>query len=275
MSLYQSVGRVNFLTLLFPLKEIISRRSDASTAVCKDYSRAEDGQWYAIKGCNSGDGNLPYPFYVPHSEWFCQSLCECIGLACPPRRIIERQSKELVFGSRFEGGVDLSNTFGGVRLDWWHYVHNGKIPIDDFIYIFSKLYPFDLFVNNNDRHANNYLVRGQMDGVSFLVFDFSNSWMSNGFPPPSLPMASGSNTIRLKDQFKSCFRGFAVDVQIALDTITSLRQIPSTKIEAILDSHPQEWLSPGDKEIILEWWNSDRNSRLDTIEGGLASGDYL
>ena len=263
------------MTLLFPLKEIISKGSNVPTAVCKDYSYAEDGQWYAIKGCNSGVGNLPCPFYVPHSEWFCQSLCECIGLACPPKRVIQRQSGELVFGSRFEGGVDLSAIFGGNKLDWWQYVKNGQIPLVNFVSIFSKLYPFDLLVNNNDRHANNYLVREQMGGVSFLVFDFSNSWMSNGFPPPNLPMVGSSNTIRLKEQLKNFFSGFAIDAQSALDTVAALRQISCANIEAILNSHPPEWLSAGDKETILEWWRTDRISRLATIEGGITSGQYL
>jgi hypothetical protein len=121
---------------------------------------------------------------TPHSEWFCTKLAQAVGIASAPCAVVKMLDGTTAFGSRWEGGV-LNPSVAG---HWWEKVKSGEIPIDDIRGTLSRIYAFDNFVFNPDRHCGNFIVREQRNGFAVLANDYSRAWLCNGFPLPALPM---------------------------------------------------------------------------------------
>ena len=73
-------------------------------------------------------------------------------------------------------------------------VKGGSIALDDIRGPLSRIYAFDHFVHNVDRHLNNFLIRGQHIGHTVLANDYSRAWICNGFPLPPLPVLCNTVT---------------------------------------------------------------------------------
>lgn len=230
-----------------------------TTADCRLYGRGSDGCDYALKDAAS------HPL-TPHSEWFCTKLGEMAGIAAPPCVVAKLPDQSLVFASRWEGGV----------IDqWWTRVKSGEIDFELMSSILSKIYAFDQFVSNTDRHANNFLVRQQRNGYAFLAFDYSRAWLRNGsqLTPPPLP--EDAKTVVLQRQLATHIGNY-INPSESKKTLDKIRNIGEEEVEHIIKSHPNVWLPEDKVEYILKWWISDaRQSRLDAIEKGIVDGSYL
>lgn len=128
--------------------------------------RCEDGADYVLK-----DGAAD-PL-TPHNEWFSTHLAQAVKIVCPPCAIIEDEHGNLLFGSRWEGGVSSSS--------WLSMVHRGELNKTDIAAPLSRILAFDYFIQNGDRHLDNYIVRGQRNGHLIMAIDFSRSWCFEGF----------------------------------------------------------------------------------------------
>ena len=222
-------------------------------------------------GVGIGDDNLEYAMKdgvacqtTPHDEWFCTRLAETVGIACPSPHVLQLQSGDLIFGSRWEGGV--------AKDPWWDMIARGDIDIADFAPVLSRIFAFDCFVHNDDRHLKNYLVREGRFGWKMFAMDFSRAWLCNGMPPPPLPFAKDDNTLKGMRALRILFPSF-FDVGAANAVLDKLAIVSEAQVLTIIDSHPPAWISPQGKKDVLEWWKSKaRTERIDAIRKGIADG---
>jgi hypothetical protein len=220
---------------------------------------------YAIK-TNQEDPTHPGGLILtPHNEYFCYRLSHAAGLAAPVARLV-RLPDGLWFGSRWEGG-SLER--------WWEQAIQGTLDKTPLLPILAKIYAFDLFVHNVDRHAKNYIVRQQFHGPSVMAFNYSRAWTYHGFPLPDLPMDENENTVCNQRYFSEYF-GRYVTVQAASSLLGGLAQVTTKHVEQILSEQPSNWLPRQTRDAILYWWDSaDRLARIESIHVGINNGTLL
>lgn len=255
------MDEAGLIPALYGLSVAATRCEQANfgSADCALICRCEDGSDYAIKDTAKNAA-------MPHSEWFCTRLSEAVGMASPTCKIVSVQG-ESWFGSRWETGHNPK--------DWWLRAVAQQIDFNLLAPTISRIFAFDLFVHNVDRHLNNYIVREQHFGISMLSFDFSRAWLCNGHPLPNTPMNFNENTIRAFQYLNSQFGNFIskVDIDTVLDNLSNL---PLIKIEEIIAEHPQNWLTNDQKNWMISWWNSrDRLDRIERIKEDIENGTYL
>ncbi|MBR0693247.1 HipA family kinase [Bradyrhizobium lablabi] len=230
--------------------------ADAS-GVC----RCDDGCDYVVKDGSANNGS------TPHDEWSCTRLAEIVGIPSPPCTAIERPDGSLVFGSRWEGGV--------AKEPWWEMIRRGDISLKDIPASLSRIYAFDHFVHNEDRHLNNFLFREQRHGWVVLAFDYSRAWLFNGMPLPQLPFRPQKKTILARRVLCQLF-GEYIDKAETDQILDRLGGVKETHILQAINGHPKTWLSEGQKDVIVNWWNSSaRTDRIDQIRQGIHDGSYL
>jgi hypothetical protein len=242
----------------FPVRAVSWEKADEGTADCALFGRCDDGSEYAIKD-QSGDAR------VPHSEWLCTRLGEMSGLVSPQCKVIEVNGDQC-FGSRWETGKEK---------DWWVLASQGEINFPELAGSLSRILAFDLFVQNEDRHLNNYIVRRQRNSFVVQSFDYSRAWLTNGIPPPRLPMLPTTNTISAYRILKTLF-GFKPDISHVRHVLTRLSKITVGDVRRIIDEHPHDWLLHEELTSIIDWWSSAaRLERIGDIEGGIDNGTFL
>lgn len=243
-----------------PVRAKSADPQNLGTAACSLFCHCDDGNDYAVKNSASGA-------HVAHSEWFCKHLGDQVGLASPECRWVE-VAGEVAFGSRWESGHDPEN--------WWVRVQSGEIEKDRVAPTISRILAFDLFVNNEDRHAANYIVRPQMnDQWSFLAFDHSHAWRPSGWPLPDPPMDVSVTTLR-NFQLINNMLGSILDVAESLFVISKIREVKADMIARILDTQHVSWLSEQERDDTLSYWQgAEFNQRVDKIEEGFRNGDYV
>lgn len=245
---------------LFPIDAVWCGPANLGTADCSTVCRGSDGCDYVIK-----DG-IKNPL-IPHSEWFCTHLGELIGLASPPCRVIRMPDKSLVFGSRWEGGV--------FKDRWPDKLAKGEIKLADIAPVFSRIHAFDHFVHNTDRHAGNFLFREQKSDYVIMAFDYSRSWLCNGFPLPNLPFGAGQNTRKMQQQL-AAHVGKYIDPALCAETLEKLAKTPKAAVEKIINESPSTWLPEEKRKSIFDWWGSpDMITRINAIAKGIKDGTYL
>jgi hypothetical protein len=231
-----------------------------ATADASGICRCDDGCDYVVK---DGSKNP----HIPHDEWFCTQLAELVGIPSPPCTVIERSDGGLVFGSRWEGGV--------AREPWWEMVRRGDIALGEVSASLSRIYAFDHFVHNEDRHLNNFLFREQRHGWAVLAFDYSRAWLCNGMPLPRLPFAVDKKTILARRVLCDAF-GEYIDKTETDRTLQRLADVQEMHVLQAINSHPNAWLANAQKDEILNWWNSRaRTDRIDQIRQGIHNGSFL
>lgn len=239
-----------------------AKRADPSnlgTADCALICHCDDGCDYAVKDHTSGA-------YVQHSEWFCKHLGDRVGIASPECRLVEVNGAQ-AYGSRWETGHDPTT--------WWLRVKNGEIEKDRVAPVLSRVLAFDLFVNNVDRHASNYIVREQAGGWSMLAFDHSRAWLASGWPLSAAPIPKSVVTVRNFAWFNR-YLGGVLDAKQFRFVLNHLRDVPADYVEQILHYQASDWLSEMERDDIIVYWRSPhRMRRLDRIEEGLSNGEYV
>jgi hypothetical protein len=202
---------------------------------------------------------------IPHSEWFCGHLAEKLGIASPSVRIVVDGSQSHV-GSRWMAGNIGGHWVGKMGVE---------IPIIRAAPQMSRIFAFDLFVHNLDRHTNNYIVIEQSTGFSFFAFDYSISWLAAGFPFDDALMDIGQPT---RNNF-SYFCGMYPGLFDVYEFNSLLNKIDATKaedVEGIIDSHPSNWLTPDLKTAIMNFWAAGgHQSRTNAIRKSLSDGTLI
>lgn len=213
-----------------------------------------DGRDYAVKRVSDGRG------FVPASELFCYELAAKLHIPTPEYRILGLRGGELAFGSIWEGGVQAPITKVSEMMD----ILTGKKPVKELKKFLSKVFAFDLFINNEDRHIGNYLFRGSFQGIIGLAYDFSRAWYEIGYQNFNC-IQHTSNTYSYHHKYirQSAF----YDQTIAQQTLNLISQIPPSEINDILFScMPHDWLPIPEKQDVVSWWTSSSlNARITTL----------
>lgn len=259
-----NAGQPPINAAIFPILATWCRPANLGTADCAVICRCDDQCDYAIKT------QTTHPL-LPHSEWLCSELAEAVGIATPPHRVIDLRDGSLAFGSRWQGGV-LTPSNGG---NWWEKVKEGTISLIDIQPVLSRIYAFDQFIYNVDRHCGNFIFHDQHEGYALLAPDYSRAWACNDFPLPGLPLPY-CNTVRAQRGLRAFWN---TDYILAGEVNTILKRISEvqrSKIQIIIESHPENWLPETMKHAILDWWGTpDMLTRLDGIAEGIRNGTYL
>lgn len=219
------------------------------TADCEHFVEADDGLAYAVKTVAKSP--------QPASEWFCHILAGLCGIPCPPFERIEMPDGSLAFGSRWEGGTKAKAVPMIVDPAFTSLVKPA----------FSRIHALDLFVSNEDRHLNNYLIRERRGGFVILAMDFGRAFLFRGWPmAPQLP--AKCMTMRA---FPALKRIHGFDFVAADKVLQAIERTDKDMIRAIFDSMPSAWLDASTASAIVQWWDADRQARIDDIRSRLQS----
>ena len=246
----------SFQKTLLPVEVITTHSSNLGTADLKTIVEGRDGKHYAVKTLNDGNGR------VPASELFCYELAYRVVIPTPPYSLISMPTGDLAFGSAWEGGVINGNS----QIDYPSFISgvlNGTIQVNNLKRFFSRLYAFDLFVNNVDRHWGNYLWRTSYgDSIIALAFDFSRASFEIGHAGFEATVASTKTQIIFS--MLNVTKNYVRDEAVAC--LEMIRKIGTDEISAILENFPSAWMSKSDKQKYIEWWGSAaRQDRIDTL----------
>jgi hypothetical protein len=186
--------------------------------------------------------------------------------------VIDMRDGTYVFGSRWEGGV-LDPAAAG---PWWQRAKAGVIPVDDLKPTLSRVYAFDQFVQNVDRHLNNFVVRQQPAGHAMLANDYSRAWIVSGWPLPPPPLPAGANTVIWQRWLAKDWNVRVVEKDVADEVLELLSKVPKDRVKRIIEDHPTSWLPDHTKTAILDWWASAQmTTRVSQIADGIADGSAL
>lgn len=233
--------------------------ANLGSADASHFGVGEDGLEYVIK-CFGG--KVPT---VPASEYICSSLAASVSIATPRFAVVIWPNGEEAFGSEWECGVR--------DRQFTHSVLHGSQPARALQPNLSRIYAFDLFTCNVDRHFDNYLCVAQRNSMHTLkAMDYSRAWHCHGWPLPALPLAPASNTMThgriLRQQ-----HGF--DLAAATDTLQRLKTVAVDEFRRVLDRIPARWLEKRSRNSMIKWWAQERFKRIDQIGEGLKNGNYL
>lgn len=216
--------------------------------------QASDGLDYVVK---HDENKIP----VRASEWVCASLARSVGIPVPPFIIVDDGQGKLLFASQIYGS-DINNN---------RPIFMGNIPNSEILKQLSRIYPFDLFIHNVDRHINNYLIRNQRSIERIFAFDHGYS-LFKYWPNMSLPLKSTRNTVVCVRAIKQKW-GF--DLTSAQELLDKLELVPLSAVESVVREMPDDWLKEAKRDKFLNWWENDSGPRIDDIRKGLIDGKYL
>ena len=248
--------------MMFPVKAVNEYPLSRQTADALGEVEAEDGLFYHVKGDRPGH-------FICASEWICTNVAEEVGIGAPPRALIEMLDGRLVFGSRRISGVADEAT---TTLFLTTPSHEGTQPASTGLRrLLSRIYAFDLFINNVDRHFGNYLSVEEFSVRRLYAMDNSRAlffgWPIDGFPQPH-------EHTRVRGLYLRQLHGF--DEAAALSVIEKLRRLAPTVIEGFIKRMPPSWLPPELRRELMDWWsNGGRIGRLIELDAGLRDGRLL
>ncbi|WP_315747566.1 MULTISPECIES: HipA family kinase [unclassified Bradyrhizobium] len=223
---------------------------------------ADDGLRYYVKSDVHGKA-------VRASEWISTHLAEAVGIAAPNPVTMQMPNGEVVFGSRRIIGVaDQLQTQVFLSTPSIGNVNQSTPGLG---ILLSKIYALDLFLFNDDRHANNYLSVNDNGVQRLYAFDFSRAlfwhWPWAGYPPPQC------NTRRVGAILRS-HHGF--DLVAANSVLDALAAFAPASLQGFINQMPADWLPASlHAQFMSVWTAGARQSRIDDIRKGLSDGSLL
>ncbi|WP_421854598.1 hypothetical protein [Marinomonas sp.] len=255
----------NSQTSFLPIDIIDFFPNDTGSADMIGTGIGNDYREYAIKQ------GIEHLEYIPAVELFCHELCRLLIIPTPRYEIVRLFDGKLAFGSQWDGGA-LPHSAEPYIQTWIHKELDESFTNFNTI---GKIYGLDLFINNIDRHWNNYLLVKNRTTISTLAFDFGRALFNmpdNGY--------DGFDVFRVNEklfantglgQLRFFEKNFHVH-EAAEQTLNEISAIHKSKIIPILDKIPLEWLSENIRQDFLTWWGSDKfKSRIEELKSrGLA-----
>lgn len=239
---------------LFPIEILQVYPNNQGSADLSMIVNARDGKDYAVKRTIDGRGK------IPASELVCYELAYRALIPTPSYELIKLKGSELGFGSLWEGGVKKL-THDQEVLD----ILFKRTPVNGLQRFLSRVYAFDLFVNNEDRHWGNYIWRDSFGGnLIALAFDFSRACFETGYHGYDAfdPHCNTQKSFFLINLTKNYLRSEAVEC------LDDLERITADDVSEILEGMPEKWLSKGERRDYIAWWESqERLDRITHIKG--------
>jgi len=181
------------------------------------------------------------------------------GIPVPSYERIELPGGIYGFGSRWEGGV-LQDKTKQAEI----FINPANAPT--IAPAIARTLAFDLFVSNEDRHLNNFMLRVSRTGFIVMAFDFGRAWFYRGWPPPpELPV--GCHTWTLFNALRG-IHGWQLDR--ANEVLDRIEQVKVADLESAIEAMPDAWLSAARKAKVLHWWGSERAPRIGALRTRLA-----
>jgi len=238
---------------LFPVDILTEYPNNQGSADLQVIINGRDGRDYAVKTPSDGGGK------IPASELFCYELAFRVTIPTPHWAYINLSNGDLGFGSVWEGGVKKSSPALIIEI------LRHRIKVSNLKVFLSRLYAFDLFVNNVDRHWGNYIWReGYDNNLVALAFDFSRACFETGHTGYEA-FEPGCNT---QESFKLINLTLNYDRSEAVTCLDRLAAITAAEIEEMIRDMPSSWMTPKEKSSYISWWDSnDRQDRIATIKG--------
>lgn len=251
-----------------PLK--ITTIDPGTTADAAGFGIANDGQTFVIKS------PLTHCL-LPATEAFCEALAVACQLPATTGAWVDVNGLSC-YGSRFEGGLDqpmksVSNLEIESRKRQWSRCTNPGVA--------SATFAFDLFVNNYDRHHNNWTFQNQNGNLTARVFDFSKAWWVVAPDLKNLPHPSAMKSMlpqfeRTCGTYKSVRMWAKEDLSAAQNVLDLLKQVSHTWVNTQISGFPTGWVDPNTLATTLVWWSSPlKNERIKQIEDGLKNGSLF
>ena len=225
-------------------------------------AEADDSFRYVLKGDKDGRP-------VRANEWICTKLAELIGFAAPSVIVMEMSDGTQQFGSRRLGGLaDEVNTASYLLGNMPPGFFAPVVPMRTWI---SSLYAFDMAVQNEDRHLNNYLFVNDRNASRPVAFDFGRSLL---WQWPWLDFIDPRHHTRTQGAMLRRLHGF--DLTAAEQVVDRLKATDASAIARFIGEMPSDWLVDPLRSEFLQWWTGpQRITRLDTLSKGLSDGTLL
>lgn len=241
---------------LFPIEIVDIYPCQQDSADLKSIGTGKNNKEYAIKRVSDSPNG-----FIPASELFCYELARQVNIATPDFDILQLQGDELAFGSVWEGGVHkLSNDNKIIDL------LEGNLKVNNIEQFFSKVYGFDLFINNIDRHFGNYLFRSSFSYFIAMAFDFSRAWLeidSSGLQVTQ-PSCNTQFIFRTLKQFKK------ISLAPIQSTLDDLSKIDQNTVKGIIDEIPATWLTEEQASEVIFWWGTKEfTDRVNFLKEGV------
>lgn len=241
---------------IFPVEITEFYPNDQKSCDLTTIGSGRNGKDYAIKRTVDGNG------MIPASEFFCYELARQVNIATPSFDIVKLQGEELAFGSVWEGGVYNLNEFN-IITDLLTNESPECIKVKSLDIFFGKVYAFDLFVNNIDRHFGNYIFRKSYSGYIGLAFDYSRAWYVVDYK--GLAVIEKTCNTQVTIQHIKDYKKF--NQQQCNNTLDDLGKIKQSTVKQILSKMPEKWMTKLQIEEIIKWWGSKEfNDRLQILK---------
>ena len=246
---------------LFPLSTILEF-PNAPTADSWGEVIAEDNERYTVKGNKGGP-------YVRVAEWMSTKIAERVKIQCATPRIIKIDDGELLFGSRHITGKNDDAVTAEILTSISHGI--ARTPIPGLTSWISSLCALDMFLNNVDRHENNYISIDVHGTRRFFPIDFGRSFVFSGdyqaFPNESTHTVVRGRAIRKR-------HGFEIGAAIAMSDLIS--SVSLDFIKETLAEMPSVWMPMREREQFLNWWLSPLFfQKIERLRKGLIDGTLL
>ncbi|RLB67910.1 MAG: hypothetical protein DRH03_10435 [Deltaproteobacteria bacterium] len=230
----------------YPVEITRTYNNDSGSVDMRAFGVGSDNRDYAIKQLTDGSGR------IPATEMFCYELAQCFDIATPGYTIVKLRDGSLAFGSVIEGGVgQIKNLVEAIEI------FKGRPPVRGLKEFFSKVYAFDLFINNIDRHLGNYLFRHSLRSTIAMAFDFGRAWYE--IDAYGYQATNQDNKTQAGHVIISQYNQY--DLTIARQTLREIAALPKSRVEAILNSIPNDWFHDSFAADFLNWWGSEDMSK--------------
>jgi hypothetical protein len=242
----------------FPVRLVQLDPANLGTADAAWFAEGANGVEYCVK-------TVARTPAVPAAEFICHTLAHTCGIPVPQFDIVELPDGSLAFGSAWEGSA----------ADKQHAIQvlTGARPGRQLVKCLSRIFAFDLFVHNVDRHLGNFLcVAGRTPGHTVKAYDFSRAFTACTWPLPQPPMPSTTRTLTTARLLREIHGFDETEAKGLLDRIDS---IPFASFKRLVDGLPLDWLNSKSRSSLLKWWASDRTVRTKEISEGLKNGSFL
>lgn len=244
---------VQYQRSMLPIEIIDLHQNDLNSADMKLIGEGRNSKFYAVKTTNEGNGR------IPAAEMFCYELAYRILIPRPNYEIILLPSKELAFGSEWAGGVYN----GQPMLNYGEFIIEilqGKRKTNNLPRFLSRLYAFDLFINNVDRHWGNILWSDTYGGhLMAQAYDFSRASFALSYE--GYDVLTSVNTQGNYFAWLNITKNYSRPD--AVSCLNDIQAVCTDEVKSMFDNMPANWITREEVKKFLDWWDS--SARIDRI----------
>lgn len=246
---------------LFPRKTLFELSKTKGLDIYQ-YVQADNGRKYYLKLDRDGR-------YVRASEWLAYRLANLIGVSTPRCDCIQTFNGDIAFGSEdITGAHSQTETVLYLRTSSMNELGQ---PTSGLRASLSAIHALDLFLNNIDRHYENFLVTGHGEERQLVALDYARSmfwdWPITGFP--------GSNDLTNEVWIELRERhGF--DLVAAEAVIDRLGIISPELLSSIIGQMPDHWLPQSVRNEFTAYCRDGAwAARVAELRRGLGNGSIV